>query len=127
MGHSMATSREYYQATVSKSDSINAFERIKALGKEKRTTEEPHKRRQWSEAQTAQIHTYFHAAIEGGLTISLEEARQFLQQHPIPDRSAKDVQDKLSTIRRKSSKKPPSEINTQQLATLGIHTNARVF
>ena len=76
MGHSMATSRKYYQATVSKSDSINAFERIKALGKEKRTTEQPRKRRQWSEAQTALIHTYFHAAIEGGLTISLEEARQ---------------------------------------------------
>ena len=48
MGHSLATSKKYYQATVAARDTITAFERIDALGREKPKPSEPRKRRTWS-------------------------------------------------------------------------------
>jgi hypothetical protein len=109
MGHSLKVSHKYCKATVAAKDCISTYERIKSLGKGTQEPKQPHKCCTWSEVQVALLTTHLHAAIEAGLEISLAEARKFLEENPIADSTAKNIQYKVVAIWRKLAKQPPAQ------------------
>jgi hypothetical protein len=107
MGHTLPISHHYYQATVSTGDAIDTFNRISKMAtKEDPAADRETKkiRRSWRPSEVDNIKSYFSLAIKSGHSITLQQAREFLHHHPIPDRTPKDIQDKVATIKRKSAK-----------------------
>lgn len=105
MKHSIATQQRYYKMQEAKKDSIKAFE---MLNNEVLSPPDPvertptSKRHKYGEDDEKMIRDYFDIDISSGRLPLISECRSFLERHPIANRTAQHIRDKVKTFIRQT-------------------------